>query len=131
MAYSKKLRAKEGGQKEMGSPLHQYSTRIELIHDHNIAVLNMISGCLWSAIPDSTQAHTKGEGHRCYHEGCSIHRNGGTHIVDHRSYHHQYQGVDFRTSMDKARPRCGISFYLGTLQSGMRRDKCRIAGRNW
>lgn len=47
----------------MGSPLHQYSTRIELIHDHNIAVLNMIFGCLWSAIPDSTQAHTKDEGH--------------------------------------------------------------------
>ena len=70
----------------MGSPLHQNSTRIELmIHDHNIAVVIMIFGCLWLPIPDFTHAHTKGEGHRCYYEGYSIHRNGGTCIVDHRS----------------------------------------------
>lgn len=52
----------------MGSPLHQNSTRIELmIHDHNIAVVIMIFGCLWLPIPDFTHAHTKGEGHRCYY----------------------------------------------------------------
>jgi len=48
MAYSKRLRAKRDG---IPSASEMNSIRIELIHDHNIAVVIMIFGCLWSAIP--------------------------------------------------------------------------------
>jgi hypothetical protein len=120
----------------MGSPLHQNSIRIELIHDHNIAVVIMIFGCLWSAIPDFTQAHTKGEGHRCYYEGYSIHRNGGTCIL---LIIGATNTREWTSEQAWTRPDLVVALILtcSAFTSGLfslvarQQDKCKIAGRNW